>query len=60
MKKPYNYTEMSDFLCSNPGCKRHIKKNVAERKNLTSRDKFFCYDCHNLFVLQLRRDNSPK
>lgn len=30
--KPHRHTELSDVKCSVIGCKRHIKKNVIERK----------------------------
>ena len=31
-RKPYDFRELSDIRCSNPDCRKPLKKNVVERK----------------------------
>jgi len=44
MKKPYKHNELSDTLCSVPGCKNKIKKNVVARS--PEGKPLICHECH--------------
>lgn len=44
MKKPYKHTELSDVLCSVPGCRNRIKKNVVARS--PEGKPLICHECH--------------
>jgi hypothetical protein len=44
MKKPFKSTDFSDIVCSRPGCKTKIKKNVVARH--PGRKSFECFKHH--------------
>ena len=43
MRKPHEFHELSDILCSNPSCGNRIKKNVVARK--PEGTPIICWSC---------------
>ncbi len=44
MRKPHEFHELSDILCSNPPCGTRIKKNVVAR--IPEGKPIICWACH--------------
>jgi hypothetical protein len=55
-KKMYRFNELSDLLCSHPGCIKRIKKNLVERK--PTQQSFKCYKHHmqDVYAKRNKRD----